>query len=121
MVPHALGLLCSILLLPQPERPSRARLRFPPQEVCRAALDFNIAYQEYCRCQRDNEIRLERVPLWVEALADAESAYAAWWCLTLVACDHPRVDVDPEGFWSDWLGSLRCRIGDEAYFAGRMP
>jgi len=108
------ALLLLVLPILDDRPPLTDALNFPPAWVCREQMAMSQAYQ--CWLQTRIECGLD----WDmgglrDQLEDARRRWRIWdWCLTA------------QGGYPSWcprraLGELRQLLGDEDYYAGRMP
>ena len=106
-------LLC---VTPIEEPPHHARLRFPPQEICVSAYQFNLRFQSHCQLEINRAMSPREAEHWYAALRETQLIARAWLCITL----FPHEKEMPE-MWRVWIPNRRDALGDEAFFAGAMP
>ena len=94
--------------------------RFPPPEICYAALRFNAEYQADLCGKMAWNVGRDTSNLH-EAYDEAKRVWHVW-----DACNGGIGGEEGEhqkstGYRLYWLGRLRDMIGEEAYLAGRLP
>jgi hypothetical protein len=89
-------------------------LRFPDRAVVSELLAFNRAYRQ----QMDARQAVELVHWWEfrEAVQEADRLYQVWDNVRDARCDYYYVTVRRHA-----LKKLRDTIGDEDYYAGKLP
>lgn len=103
------------LQAPEPDPPLCDRDRFPPREVAARAMQFNRAYRRHVEGRA--LWQTHRAEEWGQVKEEVEHLYRCWdW---LHAAQGGQ--AGDACYWRQSLRRLRELIGDEAYYAGRMP
>jgi hypothetical protein len=89
-------------------------LRFPDRELVNELLSFNRAYRQHL-CTRQS-VDLGRWWEYRAALQETEHLYQVWDTVRDARCDYYYVTVRRQA-----LKKLRELIGEDAYYAGRLP
>jgi hypothetical protein len=89
-------------------------LRFPTRAVVTENLDFNRSYRRYL----DMRQPVERARWWEyqSALEETDHLYSVWDTVRDARCECYYVHIRRRA-----LKTLRDLIGDDAYYAGRLP
>ena len=114
---ESLILLCALVApLPPPEDPPLAdRERFPPRAVAAQAMACNRAYRRFVQARQ--ALELHRWFYWQEVLAETDYLFNCWDWLHAAQGGEGR----DEAYWRHSLKRLRELLGEDAYYAGRMP
>lgn len=115
-MPHdILSTIVLIALYSPPDCQLEDRHRFPPLDPALAAKQFARAH--LCHLEHNQPLETWKWESWCEAKRDARWCYDCWDWLQAAQGGEGR----GKDYWLYSLRRLRQLIGDEAYFAGRMP
>jgi hypothetical protein len=109
-----LGLLMALWMAAPDDPPLSDLERFPARQVAQDNLWFNLDYERHLQVRLSYETHHREELL--EALAENDALYWTW-ALLRDAHDSSR----PEAQRRALLRALHDRLGDEAYYTGRMP
>ena len=112
----AFGLLLAALSVPAPVSLADAD-RFPSGAECQAAEDFARLHLRWLEVQAAWSQSGEEDAYWRECVAEARWCFDCWDAVGAGAANE-RPDA---AYRLQWLARLRELIGDEDYFAGRLP
>ena len=98
-----------------PDDPPLADLeRFPPRQVVQDNLWFNLDYEQHLQARLSYESHNREELL--EALAENDALYWTWALLR-----DAKQPCHSEAERRALLRALRAQLGNEEYYAGRMP